>query len=366
MACTSPLPAWRPAGSGGRPRIEKAGWTGLAAREASSDVETFRLDCGSCLSCRIAKQRDLAVRAVHQTVISGEENAWFATLTYNDAHLPHDCGLSKEDLRNFMKRFRKAHGSGIKVLGCGEYGDFGTRRAHYHLALWGHSFSDRTPWQPTPKGHMLYRSAALEAAWSCPKRNCSQPIGHCWLGNLTYESAAYVAGYTTKKIGGSQAFYAYLRYDKDGEMVSVQPEFHTVSRGGRNGKGLAYEFYERYFSDLFPKDYTHIPSRKAKNGMKQVPVPRYYRKLLEKDHPEMAALLKERRVVFAREMAEDTEELRIARDATVRAERRLYGHPEDEDHVDGAAEELLARHRRRVLPRGDYEALARDVAAQKG
>lgn len=353
MPCTSPLPAWRPAGMGGRPKIHKGGFESLAAFERASgmDIETFRLDCGSCLSCRIAKQRDWAVRAMHESVLHPEDEASFLTLTYNDEHLPPDRGLVKADLRNFMKRLRRRVGSGLKYLGCGEYGDVGLR-PHYHAALWGHSFPDRVLETRSKKGFPLYSSKTLTDAWSCPK--CRQPIGFALLGNLTYDSAAYVAGYTVKKITGSHEFWHYLRQVDDGEFVSVQPEFSAVSRGGREGKGLAYGFYERFRSDLFPKDYVHLASG---DKLKKVPVPRYYRRLLAEDDPQLAEELRLKRVARAEELAEDTPELRRARNATKVAERRMYGHG-DNVQLDPAVAERLGSLRRPDPQGFDYRAMA--------
>lgn len=357
MPCTSPLPAWRPVGTGGRPQIEKGGWNALSLRERTSSIETFRLNCNACLSCRIANQRDLAVRAVHETVMHGDDKSWFLTLTYNPAHLPAHGALCKRDLTLFFKRFRKLFGK-VSYLGCGEYGDVG-QRPHYHVALWGHDFNDRVKWKRTRRGDWLYRSKDLERAWRCPR--CKDPIGHAWLGNLEYESAAYVAGYTVKKLTGSVGYWAYLRPDGFGGMgfVQVPPEYCVISRGARKGAGgLGYTFYRKYFSDLFPKDYVMLPKR---SGAKKVPVPRYYRKKLEEEFPELAAELKAKRVAAAQDVREDSAELRRARDETLKAERRLYGHPEDRERVDPLVRARLDQLSRRSLPYGDYEALARDV-----
>ena len=359
MPCTSPLPAWREAGFGGRPNIETGGWEQLDARvkHSSSEIETFRLDCGKCLSCRIGKQRDLAVRAMHQTAISGPERSAFLTLTYNGDHLPKYGSLKRDDLTRFFKRFRKAHGAGLKYIGCGEYGDRGLR-PHYHVAIWGHDFPDREKWALTrakyPGGprFWLYRSKKLEELW---------PYGFSWIGALEYESAAYVAGYTVKKLNGSKAFYNYLRWDDDDGLVSVDPEFSTISRGGRSGHGLAHEFFEKFGSDLFPKDHVLM---KKRSGMKKVPVPRYYRRLLEERWPELAAELKRRRTEKAIELEEDDPQLRRARDATIQAERRMYGHPDDDERMDGVVQSHLDRIRGRNIPRGDHEALSRDVVSE--
>lgn len=363
MPCTSPLPAWRPAGSSGRPQIFKGehGEFEAFCKSRPELVESFFLDCGGCLSCRIAKQRDLAVRAMHESVLWPEDQAWFVTLTYNDEHLPPGGTLEPRDLTLFLKRFRKRHGAGIKYLGCGEYGENGTLRPHYHLCLWGHSFTDRKRWKLTypkfPGGprYWLYRSADLERAWSTK----SGPIGHAWLGKLTHSSAAYVASYTTKKLNGHKQNLALLR--SDGRKVwRVTPEFSRISRGGRAGKGLGYGFYERYFTDLFPKDFVVHP----RTGRK-LPVPRYYRRQLEEDprfcRRVLARELREKRIARASDIWEDTPELRAARDATLRSERKLYGHPDDYERLDSAARDRVNRFDkpRREIPGTD--ALANQI-----
>lgn len=336
MPCTAPNPAWRPSGAGGRPRI------GEPPPGDSADV--FRLDCGQCLSCRIARQRDWAIRSVHETQMAGEDFSSFLTLTYNPTHLPENGALCRADLRNFLKRFRKRHGRGIRYLAAGEYGDVGLR-PHYHLAFWGHRFADRTPWKRTKQGHTLYRSKALERAWSCP--DCKEPIGHAWLGSLTFESAAYVAGYVTKKLTGPLSWEAHLRLTEDGKLVSVPEEFAVMSRGRRSDGqgGIGYRFYRRYFSDLFPSDFVHL---KKQNGtVRKYPVPRYYRKLLEQENPTLAEDLKARRKAAAlSRCVEDSPDLRRARDATIRGERALFGHPDDRSRVDGAVRDVLAGHLR--------------------
>lgn len=237
-----------------------------------------------------------------------------------------DGGLDKSHLRNFWKRLRKLTGPGLKHLSCGEYGDEGLR-PHYHSAVWGWNWTDKVFAHKSRKGFPLYSSPTLDAAWTCPE--CKRVLGMALIGDLTYDSAAYVASYTTKKITGSKSFWHYLRLVDDGEYVSVEPEFSSSSRG--NGRGLAYGFYERFFTDLFPKDYCVLASEK---GNKKVPVPRYYRRLLEEDprfcRRVLARQLKEKRVEKAQEVAEDTPELRAARNATLVAERALYGHPDVE------------------------------------
>ena len=50
----------------------------------------------------------------------------------------------------------------------------------------------------------MYRSPRLEKLWT---------LGNCEIGELTFESAAYVARYIMKKINGPMAKEHYKRYD---------------------------------------------------------------------------------------------------------------------------------------------------------
>jgi hypothetical protein len=68
--------------------------------------------------------------------------------------------------------------------------------------------------------------------------------GHCLVGDLTFESAAYVARYVVKKINGQQKFlhYAIINHET-GEFHSLKQEYTilftthhrnhiSLSRGG--------------------------------------------------------------------------------------------------------------------------------------
>ena len=294
MACTSPLPARRD--SDGRIKIGE-----------SFNTE-FELPCGQCLSCRISKQRDWAVRCMHEAQIAGEKNSHFITLTYNDSHLPHDHGLRVRDWQLFRKRLSNWVGP-VRYLACGEYGE-GNLRPHYHAALFGHDFEDKVYWKKSPKGFATYRSADLEYAWRC--RKCGNPKGFALLGELTFDSAAYVAGYVTKKVTGSFQNWAYTRFI-NGKAYRVKPEFAIMSRR----PGIGAEFFSKYESDIFPHDYCVTG-----NG-KQVATPKYYSYLLGKRDSVRLEPIKEKRRREA-EKRSDTAASRRARDATLRAEKRLY------------------------------------------
>lgn len=178
-----------------------------------------------------------------------------------------------------MKRLRKRVGK-LRFFACGEYGD-ATLRPHYHILLFGYDFSDRKPWRKSPSGHVLYRSAKLEALW---------PLGNCEVGALTPDSAGYVARYCLKKINGKQASEHYRRiHPLTGEVVQVRPEFICMS----TKPGIGAEWYDKYSGDAFPSDFVVVDGKKK-------PVPRYYAKKLAVTAPEELERIKLRRIGNAR------------------------------------------------------------------
>lgn len=154
----------------------------------------------------------------------------FVTLTYADEHLPEDGGLCVRDWQTFAKRLRKAIGP-FRFYLCGEYGPQ-TNRPHYHACLFGHDFqSDRVLLRRTQSA-TLYESALLERIWG---------KGDCTVGELTYESAEYVARYCLKKLTGQRGAEEY------GELT---PPFSTMSLK----PGLGSTWFDRYMSDVYPAD----------------------------------------------------------------------------------------------------------------
>lgn len=151
--------------------------------------------------------------------------------THEDAH-DQPASLQVRDVQLFLKRLRKDQGKRglpkIKFYAVGEYGDtYG--RPHYHLALFGEDFTDdRYAWRKAPSGHILYRSPRLESLWS---------LGNSEIGDLTFDSAAYIARYIMKKITGDLAHRHYERVDATtGEIYYITPEFNLMSRGGKKEK----------------------------------------------------------------------------------------------------------------------------------
>jgi hypothetical protein len=105
--------------------------------------------------------------------------------------------------RLFIKRYRKKFGQ-FRYYYCGEYGDK-LGRPHYHLLIFGHEFEDQELFKTNHGNDKLYTSPSLDKLWG---------KGYAVIGELTFQSAAYVARYIMKKITGSIAKQHYERIDE--------------------------------------------------------------------------------------------------------------------------------------------------------
>lgn len=191
------------------------------------------LPCGQCMACRLNKSRDWATRCVLEAKTHAEN--CFITLTYDEEHLPSDGSLQKADFTNFIKRLRKNTGDKIRYFACGEYGSL-YHRPHFHACLFGWRPSDLVLYS-CRSGCNLYLSETVSKAW--------QGRGYVTVGDVTFESAAYVARYVTKKINGSLAEEHYQ---------GRQPEYTVMSRR----PGIGAPFFEKYSEDIYGKDFIVI------------------------------------------------------------------------------------------------------------
>lgn len=223
------------------------------------------IPCGRCIGCRLERSRQWAIRLVHEGSL--HEEKCFLTLTYDPAHYPPDGSLDVAEFQRFMKRLRKRVApTKLRFFHCGEYGER-LGRPHYHCILFGFSFPDKKLFRrgSEPSLH-LYTSELLSELW---------PLGFSTIGQVTFESAAYVARYVVKKWLGPGAAEHYS---------GRKPEYTTMSR--RPGIGSAW--LEKFQSDVFPADEVVL------RGRKMAP-PKFYRQRYELLEPEQAALLKLKR-----------------------------------------------------------------------
>jgi len=188
-------------------------------------------------------------------------------LTYDDAHLPEHGQLWKGDLQRFFKRMRKA-GLKFKYVASGEYGEK-TRRPHFHIALFGMDFnSDRVLFGRSTNGDRTFISATVAKHWADAN---GIPLGNHLIGELNFESAAYIARYILKKIKVSDKLMPLpLCTTEHGELIFPNPEFMIMS------KGISKTWFREYFmSDVFP--HASVVTTQGSRA----PVPRYYKTLLK-------------------------------------------------------------------------------------
>jgi hypothetical protein len=224
----------------------------------------FNLPCGQCIGCRLNYSRQWAIRLVHEAQM--HEKSCFITLTFNDESLfarENPYSLDKTEYQRFMKRLRKKYGKQVRFFHCGEYGDK-NKRPHYHAILFGVDFDhDRKLWS-NKDGIKLFTSESLEKLW---------PYGFCTIGQVTFESCAYVARYIMKKQTGEKAEDHYMRWcPETGEGTAIDPEYCTMSRK----PGIGKSWIEKYKADVYPHDYVVINEHKVKP-------PRFYDQQLDED-----------------------------------------------------------------------------------
>ncbi|AXH77065.1 MAG: replication initiator protein [Microviridae sp.] len=276
MPCSHPIQAWKTR-------------EGIKFDQRTHGGEALQLPCGRCARCKLEHSRQWAVRGMHE--LQMHEFSSFVNLTYNDEHCPD--GLKHEDFQKFMKRLRKARGvKSCSYYMAGEYGER-TLRPHYHAILYGIRFPDRYYFQKSPSGFPLYRSPELERLW---------PLGNSTIGEVSFESVAYVARYIMKKqtLKGTPEGYDRINLET-GERVTVAKEYARMSRNPAIGR----KWIEKYNAEVYPNDYVVSRANKAKP-------PRYYDNYLKTTQPELHEQITLQRKAEASTRKEDNSPQRLA------------------------------------------------------
>ena len=259
MACNYPIRVWR---SKEGKNNETGKWPIVFRQHDAISPYAMLIPCGKCSGCILDRARQWAVRCML------EASLWtkncFITLTYNNENLPDGATLVKRDFELFMKRLRKKFGDGIRFYMCGEYGGQ-TGRPHYHACLFNFDFPDKYFFKKSESGSLLYRSPSLEKLW---------PYGFCSIGDVTVQSASYVARYITKKISDVPIDYG-----------DREPEYTNMSRK----PGIAKSWLEKHYTSVYSVD------RIVLSDKQKFKVPRYFDNLYEKLAPDVMASIRENR-----------------------------------------------------------------------
>lgn len=278
--------------------------------------EYVQVPCGRCIGCRLEHSRQWAIRIMHETMMHVDN--CFLTLTYDDDHLPGDGSLKKKHFQDFMKRLRKHLGFKVRYYHCGEYGEQ-NGRPHYHAVLFGFDVPDGT-------GRDIDESMRSQGLYKIKVRDGEFPLFECpfltrvWghgmvtMGSVTFESAAYVARYVTKKVTGVAAEEHYRRVDAWGNEYFLQAEYATMSRKPGIGAG----WFERFGEEVYPCDEVIARGRACKP-------PRYYDKLLDQKDPSAYEGMKEARRVAGADKPADGPARRRVKEVCSRARLQKYG-----------------------------------------
>lgn len=249
------------------------------ARLNQQKVVGLTVPCGQCVECRLKRSRDWAIRCYHELQMH-EGVGSFATLTvaddflfrryqkWHEGHLIWTGSLDRRVFPLFMKRLRKEMGP-TRYFHAGEYGEE-NGRPHYHALLFGLRFADARPDGESRSGYPAFVSDALSWLW---------PYGTSQIGEITFESAQYVARYCLKKITGAGAEAHYKRVDAAGVLHQLEPEYATMSRR----PGIGASWIAKYGDQVFRDDSV------VRDGHEMAP-PRYYDKQLSDARMEVMRL----------------------------------------------------------------------------
>lgn len=251
MGCDKPLTGYysREVGASGKRGI-------TFQRNLSFSGIPMELPCGRCMGCRLEHSRQWAIRCMHESAMH-EENV-FLTVTYDDKSLPSGGTLVREHPQLFLKRLRDAVSpKRFRFYGCGEYGER-SARPHYHFILFGIDFPDKRFYKMANSGEKLFNSEFIYKYWD---------YGFNVLGDVTFDSCAYVARYVTSKISGDPA---------EAHYAGRLPEFSMMSRR----PGIASAWFDKYGHHAYQWDSVVMNAR-------EVRPPRFYDtryELVDSDH----------------------------------------------------------------------------------
>ena len=242
-----------------------------------SDYDLIEFPCRQCIGCRLDYSKQWRTRLMLER--KSYQFNYFITLTYDDLHVPvnqiinTDTGeyserltLRKKDFQDFMKRlrirFQREHlSSRIRFFACGEYGAH-TLRPHYHAILFNCPIPD-LKFLKSDNGNAYYTSDLISEIW------LNQ--GNIIIGDVTWQSAAYVARYIiSKQLGKGKELY---------NQSGMAEPFLLMSRN----PGIGYEYFEKNKYKIYEHDYVNMLVRNRK--VINLKPPKYFDEYFEKYDP---------------------------------------------------------------------------------
>lgn len=284
MSCYHPMLAAYDGTFDGKPRYKIIGTAYNGIKHHPMDKA---VPCGQCIGCRLDKSRVWADRMVLE--LDHSKAAIFVTLTYDNDHVPigsiDDNGvpvltLVKRDVQLYLKRLRKHFADReIRFYLAGEYGDQ-TLRPHYHAILFGlslHDFVDLQLLGINDFKQPLYNSDLMRSIWQC---------GNISIGNVSWQTCAYVARYVQKKLTGKGADYY--------TQLGIEPPFALMSRR----PGIAGYFAVEH-ADKLGDTYQYVTDDNGITPRTKISTPAYLVSKLQDINPDLYEDVKIRRQRYA-------------------------------------------------------------------
>ncbi|UPW40921.1 replication initiator protein [Sigmofec virus UA08Rod_6120] len=292
-----------------------------------------KIPCGKCIGCRLAYSRQWADRIMLESTLYREEDCYFFTVTYDDAHLPplqrcidkrtgeifYFFPLLKRDLQLFLKnlrtRYYRLYGVrlNLRYFACGEFGDK-TNRPHFHLCVMNLPLFDLRVSEmfcqkrDGRKIGVLYESDFINSCWMDSKsKTCKGGIA---IGRLTWASAAYVARYIFKKqLGKSRGMPEFVFQDAHtGSDLKFQDQFTCMSL--KPGIGALY--FDLHKLDIVFSDQVPVHT---KSGVQMHKPPRYFDSKTKELYPDIFDDIKaERRFVAISARLMELEQISLTED----------------------------------------------------
>lgn len=239
----------------------------------------------------------------------------FATLTYDDDHLPLMdttpyggpgvvATLAPLDTQLWLKRLRKALApTRFRFFLVGEYGDE-TWRPHYHVALFNVPNCRRGQ-----TGAGMGRPQWSRCCDSCELVGRTWGKGNVYLGTLEASSAQYVCGYVTKKM---------TRRDHP-KLFGRDPEFSRQSnQNGGLGRSALHEVASQLMAFNLDTTQSDVPVA-LRHGSRTLPLGRYLRR-------ELRAMIGKEKNAPQATLEKIAEEMRPLREAAFDASEPLKAH----------------------------------------
>lgn len=258
----------------------------IATDELGNDTFIF-VGCGNCPLCLKRRANDWTFRL--EETFKASSDAFFVTLTYNDAHLPRNNG--KKKVQDFLKRFRKNNfliNTDFKYYLVSELGgEHG--RLHYHALF----FNTGMNWR------QLY--LALERDW----QNGFIKLSYCNRNRINYCSKYCLQNMFKER--NEYRFVTLPSGQKVREKVKKENYFFMCC-----SKGIGIEFVTEAMRKFVRSrmDFT-IPRcvNCGNNAYKTIPypIPKYYLLKIYSEDEDVYVELKNQRIEFAKRATLDEE-----------------------------------------------------------